>query len=489
MRSKRSVICILSIFFIICCSINNKIYAVSGNAGENVKVTYNISSPDGGNLSTVTGQVEYDKDKLEYVGISSTAGIANGTKVSATESQINGKSMSVTVTFKIKSNASGNISTKLNLSELYTTLSETNHATSITGTVSVTAPNDNDNSSNNGSTNNGASNNGSSSNSSNGSSSSNTSNGNSSGNSTQRPSTSTETKKSSNANLKNLGINPNDFNGFKSGTTAYNVTVPNDVEQVKVYATAQDSKSKITGTGNKKLTVGKNKLDVVVTAEDGTTKTYTINVTREEAAVTTNETIDDNSSTETQENTQNNTTEDNTDLKNLTISGYTLTPSFSPNVYEYKLDVKGDISSLDIQTEGANHSVSTDIAGNENLKDGENIITINVYNEETKKNSTYQIIVNKMTASSEDLNVTLNNAIKKANKIRYIFFGTVIFIVVASIVFIIVRHNMKKEDNEDENESDEIYDYNKKENERLNLDDEDELFSRVNKDEKKGKHF
>ena len=484
MRSKRSVICILSIFFIICCSINNKIYAVSGNAGENVKVTYNISSPDGGNLSTVTGKVEYDKDKLEYVGISSTAGIANGTKVSATESQINGKSMSVTVTFKIKSNASGNISTKLNLSELYTTLSENNHATSITGTINVTAPKDNDNSSNNG-----ASNNGSSSNSSNGSSSSNTSNGNSSGNSTQKPSTSTETKKSSNANLKNLGINPNDFNGFKSGTTAYNVTVPNDVEQVKVYATAQDSKSKITGTGNKKLTVGKNKLDVVVTAEDGTTKTYTINVTREEAAVVTNETTDDNSSTETQENTQNNTTEDNTDLKNLTISGYTLTPSFSPNVYEYKLDVKGDISSLDIQTEGANHSVSTDIAGNENLKDGENIITIHVYNGETKKNSTYQIIVNKMTASSEDLNVTLNNAIKKANKIRYIFFGTVLFIVIASIVFIIVRHNIKKDDDEDKEDDDEIYDYNKKENERLNLDDEDELFSRVNKDEKKGKHF
>ena len=326
--------------------------------------------------------------------------------------------------------------------------------------------------------NNGASNNGSSSNSSNGSSSSNTSNGNSSGNSTQRPSTSTETKKSSNANLKDLGIKPNDFKGFKSGTTAYNVTVPNDVEQVKVYATAQDSKSKITGTGNKKLTVGKNKLDVVVTAEDGTTKTYTINVTREEAAVVTNETTDDNSSTETQENTQNNTTEDNTDLKNLTISGYTLTPSFSPNVYEYKLDVKGDISSLDIQTEGANHSVSTDIAGNENLKDGENIITIHVYNEETKKNSTYQIIVNKMTASSEDLNVTLNNAIKKANKIRYIFFGTVLFIVIASIVFIIVRHNIKKDDDED-----------KEDDERLNLDDEDELFSRVNKDEKKGKHF
>lgn len=459
--SKKIIISV--IFWIIVIFINGKVNATS--------ISISPSSPKVGDTVTIT--VTVPNVNTASVTANVTGAVSGTIKVVGGDLSGNASTYTKSESFKCEKEGTINVS----ISDSSTAVSNGNYVdVKASESVKVSAKvENNDTNSNNGSTNNGSSNN--------------SSNGNSSGNSTQKPSTSTETKKSSNANLKNLGINPNDFKGFKSGTTAYNVTVPNDIEQVKVYATAQDSKSKITGTGNKKLTVGKNKLDVVVTAEDGTTKTYTINVTREEAAAVTNETTDDNSSTETQENTQNNTTEENTDLKNLTISGYTLTPSFSPNVYEYKLDVKGDISSLDIQTEGANHSVSTDIAGNENLKDGENIITINVYNEETKKNSTYQIIVNKMTASSEDLNVTLNNAIKKANKIRYIFLGTVVFIIVASIVFIIVRHNMKKGDGEDEKEEDEIYDYNKKENERLNLDDEDELFSRVNKDEKKGKHF
>ena len=107
--------------------------------------------------------------------------------------------------------------------------------------------------------------------------------GSSSNGSTSNDSDSTATEReSSNANLSNLGIKPNDFSGFKPGTTTYNVTVPEDVESVEVYATAQDSGASISGTGNKTLEYGENALSVVVTAEDGTTqKTYTINVTRE----------------------------------------------------------------------------------------------------------------------------------------------------------------------------------------------------------------
>ena len=88
------------------------------------------------------------------------------------------------------------------------------------------------------------------------------------------------TNKSNNANLSNLGIKPNDFKGFKISTTSYNVSVPNDVENITIYATAQDKKATITGDGAQKLNVGKNKLNVIVTAEDGTTKTYTINIKR-----------------------------------------------------------------------------------------------------------------------------------------------------------------------------------------------------------------
>ena len=120
-------------------------------------------------------------------------------------------------------------------------------------TINVKKVENNNNSSSNGSQNNNSS-----------------SNGNSNSNSdsdTQQPQ-----EKSSNANLNNLGINPNDFKGFKPGTTKYNVTVENNVESVEVYAKSQDSKAKVSGTGIKKLNEGNNALNVVVTAEDGTKK-------------------------------------------------------------------------------------------------------------------------------------------------------------------------------------------------------------------------
>ena len=134
------------------------------------------------------------------------------------------------------------------------------------------------------------------------------------------------TNKSNNANLSNLGIKPNDFKGFKISTTSYNVSVPNDVENITIYATAQDKKATITGDGAQKLNVGKNKLNVIVTAEDGTTKTYTINVTREEGKNGATENTTSNNTTNSVVSQDNKNSE--SDLKKLSIKGYNLTPSF-----------------------------------------------------------------------------------------------------------------------------------------------------------------
>ena len=285
--------------------------------------------------------------------------------------------------------------------------------------------------------------------------------------------------KSKNANLKNLGIRPNDFKGFKPGTTSYNATVPNDVEQVEVYATPQDSKSKITGTGKQKLKEGKNELQVVVTAEDGTKKTYTINVTRE-ALVEENIT-----NTQSEENIiENETNVDevnkeskNSDLVKLEIAGYTLTPKFSPNIYEYTLDVNGDMDKLDIVAEGANDNVKVEIVGNENFKDGENIITILVENQETKQNSTYQIVLNRTNVDIDTVNTTLNDAIKKANKVRYILIGVLVFVVICIIIFAIVKYKYKLAQEEFEEDDENIL------NEDEEDDDNNPLFKKVNAEE------
>ena len=57
------------------------------------------------------------------------------------------------------------------------------------------------------------------------------------------------------------------------------------------------------------------------------------------------------------------------ELKKLEIKGYSLSPSFSPDVFEYKLDVKNDVTKLDVVTEGMNDKVSIDVAGNNDIKE------------------------------------------------------------------------------------------------------------------------
>ena len=296
---------------------------------------------------------------------------------------------------------------------------------------------------------------------------------NNSSNNNQTEKRNTETKKSSNANLKNLGINPNDFTGFKSGTTSYSVTVPNDVEKVNVYATAADRNAKVSGTGDRNLNVGSNALNVTVTAEDGTTKTYTINVKREEAKQE-----EEKKEEENKENDEN--TVPQGDLTKLEVKGFTLNPQFSPTTYSYKLDVKNDVSKLDISTQARNDKIKVEVVGNENLKEGENIITVLVTNEVTNDNATYQIVVNK-AAKSENSQVATNNSISKANKIRKILFILIlVFVAVIITGFIIYFRNKKNEDD------DSIYEYDEEdlednEDEKIDLDEEEEFFKRVNK--------
>ena len=267
---------------------------------------------------------------------------------------------------------------------------------------------------------------------------------------------------SNNANLSDLGITPNDFKGFRSATLEYSVTVPNDVEKVNVYAKTQDPNAKITsGTGNQNLNVGENAIQVVVTAEDGNTQTYTINVKREEKA---------------QEENQTPEIVPTSDLKKLEVKGYKLTPNFSANVYEYKLNVKQDVEELEIITEKQNDKVSVEVVGNTDLQEGENTITILVKNSETNNNTTYQIIVNKaetVVTTNESANVAIN----KAKKIRRIGLGILAIVAVGIVVFFIIKNKKLQEDDdfeyEEESEEDES---------RIDLNEEEELFKRVNKD-------
>ena len=247
-------------------------------------------------------------------------------------------------------------------------------------------------------------------------------------------SSSTTTRESDNANLSNLGIRPNDFTGFKPGTTTYNVTVPEDVESVEVYATAQDSGATISGTGNRTLQYGANALNVVVTAEDGTTKTYTINVTREGA--------EESEEEQPEENTED--TEIINGLSNITIKDLELEPAFSSDVYEYTVDYIGEATSLDIETVATDPSYTVEILGNEELKEGENTITILVSDSEGNNVATYQLTVNKSLVDEEALAREEEQRQQEEQRRMFMIAGGIIALILIIVIIIIIKRRRNR---------------------------------------------
>lgn len=283
--------------------------------------------------------------------------------------------------------------------------------------------------------------------------------------------------KSNNANLSNLGIKPNDFTGFKANKTSYDVEVPNDVDKVEVYASKAKGQDKqtITGNGTKKLEVGKNTVVVTVVAEDGTTKKeYTLNITRLEA--------------EEKESEENTNMEDVFGLQQLEIEGIQLNPEFKTDIYEYKINLREDKEKLDIETIPTTNNVNIQITGNENLKEGENTITILVEDDNTQKVITYQITVNKVLPI-EQIAQTKSNKIMDKQVFILVAIAIVIVVLIAVLIIKHIRQNkgvygqvpfsgLNEDEDEDfynDEDEDEEYDqYDDSEFDNVDTEDEEE---------------
>ena len=240
-------------------------------------------------------------------------------------------------------------------------------------------------------------------------------------------------------------MNPNDFTGFSENKTSYDVTVPNNVTQVEIYATKKDSKASLTGTGIKKLQEGQNTANVIVTAEDGTTKTYTINIKR----------LSKNEKQDTTGNLDAKSSSNSKDLElsNLDIEGVNLEPSFESSTYKYEISIKGEQSNLDIKASTNNTNDKVEIIGNENLQNGQNIITILVTNSKSDEVATYQIYVNKNVIDSNTVDNEFGKTVKELKIKLWVFRALVVIVVLGIIMLLIIKHkkNKKEYDEEDDN--------------------------------------
>lgn len=111
-----------------------------------------------------------------------------------------------------------------------------------------------------------------------------TSNPSTGGNNSGATTNTTPTKKKSTNNyLSSLTIEGYTLDKeFKKDETEYSIMVENDVNKIKINAQLDDSSATVTGIGEVEVKEEINKLEIKVTAEDGSTRIYIINVTVKE---------------------------------------------------------------------------------------------------------------------------------------------------------------------------------------------------------------
>ena len=192
-------------------------------------------------------------------------------------------------------------------------------------------------------------------------------------------------------------------------------------------------------------------------------------------------------------------------LSKLEIKNQTLSPKFDVKTYEYTIGLKEDISSLEIEAVANDEKATVEIIGNENLKDGENIITIIVTNSETGEIVTYQIIVNKNTQSETVAKVDWlqPSTWGQKEKIMVTMIGLLVVII---IVLIIIKIRTSRNDFEEDldlpgaeeldraliehqelTENEEIEEIEQEEKSKNDLEESQEYFEQYSK--RKGKHF
>lgn len=69
----------------------------------------------------------------------------------------------------------------------------------------------------------------------------------------------------------------------KKDENNYELTLPNNIDKININAKAEDAKATVEGIGEKKVEIGTNALEVIVTSESKRQNKYVINVTRKDA--------------------------------------------------------------------------------------------------------------------------------------------------------------------------------------------------------------
>lgn len=181
---------------------------------------------------------------------------------------------------------------------------------------------------------------------------------------------STNTTKSGDATLKSITIGDKTYSG-SALNSAITYTAGATVNSIKISATKNNSKATVSGTGTKSLVAGQtNKFSITVTAENGTKKTYAVNIIRLAEESTIPNIIDEGEENQNPEEVK-------LMLTSLIIKDAELSPEFNSEIYTYTASVK-NIKDLEIDATASKPDAQINIEGATDLEQGDNIVKITI---------------------------------------------------------------------------------------------------------------
>lgn len=214
-----------------------------------------------------------------------------------------------------------------------------------------------------------------------------------------------------NKNLSSLeveGYNINPY--FNKNNSIYTVIIPKDVTTININAEPEATGAIVRISGNTKLTKSENTVSIRVTAEDGTSKVYTINVLKEP--------------------------EVNLKLTSLQIEGVDLEPVFDSDIFYYTSSLEDtELKSLNVKALANEKNANIEIMGADNLVDGQNLINIIVSND--KEKTIYQVNLDVDMLGEKEKEK--DNVITRLRKIiNYSLLGIAGFLIFIVLILIIV---------------------------------------------------
>lgn len=240
---------------------------------------------------------------------------------------------------------------------------------------------------------------------------------NNSSNSNKNNNNSTASNKSSNNLLDSLTINNAKMSpAFSKDVTSYSITVPKDVNKLDLDYKLSDSKASVKVVGNANLKSNKNNaVEIIVTAEDGSTKTYTLNVSFSS----------DNSSNK---------------LVSLDVKESNLYPKFDSDVNEYKIKLKKNVSKLTIDAIAKDKNSKVEIIDNKNLNKNNSVVLVKV----TDKNgfSNYYKLKVDNTKKQTIFGIEIS---------KIIWFLLIMILILIFLILIILIKRRKDDDEDNDN--------------------------------------